>query len=164
MYAFVLELALRCARLTQRIRRMFDGRFCMLTPRSARRIRAALVCLFIGYLLIWAELPFEFGQFRVSETPSADTSSLAAALVARIMLGALYAFVAQRFAWARWATVALGIMPVWFVVPALPGEWQIVPSASIVTAAGVACRLAAALLLAPPQRKREPQAEQQTVS
>ncbi|CAN7644419.1 hypothetical protein LJR230_004796 [Trinickia sp. LjRoot230] len=119
---------------------------------------------FIGYLFIWAELPFEFVLLRVGGTPSADTSSLAAALVARIMLGALYAFVALRYAWARWTTVALGIMSAWFVLPALPGEWQISPSASMITAAGVACRLAAALLLALPQRKLEPQAEQQTAS
>jgi hypothetical protein len=124
-----------------------------LPPGDARRFRLALACIFVGYALAWVEIPLELAV-SPSEATAADASPLAAAIVARVLLGVLYLFVAFRHAWARWTVVALGFVSALFVAPMLPGEWQVFPVAALVTGLGVVCKLAAAILLMLPLRTR----------
>lgn len=132
------------------------GRFDSLEPAAARRLRMALICLFAGYALAWIELPLAFpaSPGEIATAATAAVSPLVAAVVARILLGALYVFVALRRAWARWAVVALGFLSAVFVAPMLPGEWQVFPLAALVTGLGVVCKLMAAILLMFPMRTR----------
>ncbi len=129
-----------------------EGRPRSLEPAAARRFRIALICLAASYLLAWIELPFEFAS-RPGEAAMAGASPLLAAIVARVLLGVLYLFVALHRTWARWIAVALGLLSALFVAPMLPGEWHAFPLAAIVTGLGTLCKLAAALLLMLPLQK-----------
>jgi|GEM_PF-4009653 len=127
-----------------------------LEPRSARRFSIALACLGLSYALAWLELPL--GQIAPAPADSAApaAATLAAALVARVLLGLLYAFVALRHAWARWTTVALCLVSAAFVAPMLPLEWRAFPLGALVTGAGLAAKLlAGSLLMLPLRRQRD---------
>ena len=125
-----------------------------LEPASARRFSLALACLGVSYALAWIELPL--GQLAPAPTggASAASSALAAALIARLLVGVLYAFVALRHAWARWLTVALGFASVVFTGPLLPAEWHVFALGACVTGLGLAGKAIAAILLALPLRTR----------
>ncbi len=123
-----------------------------LEPAAAKRFRVALICLFATYVLAWIEIPLEFA-FQPGETAAAGASPLFAAVVARVLLGALYLFVALHRTWARWTVVALGFLSAAFVTPMLPGEWQAFALAAVVTGLGVMGKLAAAILLMLPLRR-----------
>jgi peptidoglycan/LPS O-acetylase OafA/YrhL len=125
-----------------------------LDSASVRRLKAALACLALGYALAWIEVLLEFLVLPAPENAAGGVPPLLAAVLARVLLGALYLFVALRHRWARWLTVTLGFLSAIFVTPMLPGEWQILPAASLVTGLGMLCRLAAAILLALPMRER----------
>lgn len=140
----------------RRVRHAFEARLDALEPRAAKRFCTALVCLGASYALAWAEIPL-----WLSTAPPGDASApgaalpLAAAITARVLVGVLYAFVALRHAWARWLTVALCILSVAFVGPLVPAEWHVLPLGSLVTALGLGCKLAAAVLLMLPLRTRQ---------
>lgn len=125
-----------------------------LEPASARRFAVALACLGVSYVLAWIELPL--GQLASTPTDgaSAASSTLAAALIARLLVGLLYAFVALRHAWARWLTVALGFASIVFTGPLLPAEWHVFALGACVTGLGLAGKAIAAILLALPLRTR----------
>jgi hypothetical protein len=112
----------------------------------------ALACLSVSYALAWFELPL--AQFASIPAPSDApvSSSLAAALTARVIVGVLYSFVALRHAWARWLTVALCLASAVLVSPLLPLEWRAFPLGAAVTSLELAAKLFAALLLALPLR------------
>jgi hypothetical protein len=135
------------------IRLVPEGGLDSLEPRAARHFRTALACLVAGYALAWVEIPLELA-ISPSEATAAGASTLAAAVIARVLLGVLYLFVALRHAWARWTAVAHGFLSALFVAPMLPGEWQAFPLAALVTGLGVVCKLAAAILLMLPLRGR----------
>jgi hypothetical protein len=82
------------------------------------------------------------------------SSTLAAALSARVLIGVLYALVALRYAWARWVAVALCFASVALVAPMLPLEWRAFQLGALVTGLGLASKLAAAVLLTLPLRLR----------
>lgn len=124
-----------------------------LAHAAAIRLRAALICLSVSYLLAWLELPLAY-PLSPAETAAAGAAPLAAAIVARLLLGALYVFVALRHAWARWITVALGFLSAFVVAPMLPDVWRTFELAAVITGAGIACKLAAAVLLMLPMRTR----------
>lgn len=136
----------------RRVNHALSARRLPLQPASARRFAIALACLGASYALAWIELPL--GQFAA--TPPADaspvSSTLAAALVARLIIGVLYAFVALRHAWARWLTIALCFASVAFAGPLLPLEWQVFPLGAWVTGLGLTGKLIAAVLLMLPLR------------
>ncbi|MEX3958428.1 hypothetical protein [Trinickia sp. EG282A] len=123
-----------------------------LEPAAAARFRVAVICLLASYALAWVEIPLEFA-FQPGQTSAAGASALLAAIVARVLLGALYVFVALHRAWARWIAVSLGFLAAFFVTPMLPGEWHVFPLAAIVTGLGVIGKLAAAILLMLPLRR-----------
>jgi hypothetical protein len=136
----------------RRIRLLPKGGPDELEPDDARRLRRALVCMFAGYAVAWVEIPM---QLALSPSDAnVDASSLAAAVVARVLLGVLYLLVAFHCAWARWTVVALGFLSAFFVTPMLPSEWEVFPLAALVTALGVVCKLVAAILLMLPLRPR----------
>jgi hypothetical protein len=137
----------------RRIQLVLDDGPDALQPGDARRFRWALACVFAGYALAWVEIPLELAV-SPSEATAAGASPLAAAIIARVLLGVLYMFVALRHAWARWAVVALGFLSALFVAPMLPGEWQAFPLGALVTGLGVVCKLAAAILLMLPLLRR----------
>ena len=137
----------------RRIRLAPKGGLDSLQFRAARRFCTALACLFAGYALAWTEIPLKLA-ISPSEATTAGASPLAAAVIARVLLGVLYMFVALHHAWARWTVVALGFLSALFVAPMLPGEWQVFPLAALVTGLGVVCKLAAAILLMWPLRAR----------
>jgi hypothetical protein len=136
----------------RRVRLLPKSRLDALKPGDAKRFREALACVFAGYALAWVEIPL---QLAVPPSEATTASPLAAAIIARVLLGVLYMFVALRFAWARWTVVALGFLSALFVVPMLPGEWQVFPLAAFVTGLGVVCKLTAAILLMLPLRARQ---------
>jgi hypothetical protein len=138
----------------RRVRLALDARFDSLETASAHRLRIALACLALGYLLAWIEVPLGLAHALPEE--GTRGTLLAAAVTARVLLGLLYACLLWGQAWARWVTVALGLLSFVFVAPMLPGEWQILPLGAIVTALGVLCKLAASLLLVLPQRTKPP--------
>ncbi len=136
----------------RRVNRALSVRRMPLAPASARRFSIALACLGVSYALAWMELPL--GQLAALPTANAAPGSwaLAAALVARSMIGLLYAFVALRHAWARWLTVVLCFASVAFAGPMLPLEWHVFPLGAWVTGLGLAGKLIAAVLLSLPLR------------
>lgn len=137
----------------RRMRISLDAQRAALEPRSAKRLNAALLFLGAAYALSWLEVPFEFAWLPPHDASQAGSpSAFAAAIMARVLLGALYAFVALGRRWARWVTIALSVAGVVFVVPALPAEWAMSAPAALVTGAGALCKAAAALLLALPRR------------
>ncbi len=137
----------------RRIRLFPEGGLDALQPGDAKRFRRALACVFTGYAVAWVELPLQLA-LSPSEATAANASPLAAAIIARVLLGVLYIFLVLRLAWARWTVVALGLLSAFFVAPMLPGEWQAFPLAALVTGLGVVCKLAAAILLMLPLRAR----------
>ncbi|HEV3106679.1 MAG TPA: hypothetical protein VGZ01_13425 [Trinickia sp.] len=136
----------------RRMRHAIETRLHSLEPRAARRFGTALVCLVASYALAWLEIPLSFFS-AAAESPPA-TSSLAAAIIARVLVGVLYVFVALGRAWARWLTVALCLLSVALVTPLLALEWRVLPLGALVTALGLACKLAAAVLLILPLAAR----------
>lgn len=138
----------------RRQRHALTVRRAPLAPASARRFSVALACLGVSYVLAWIELPL--GQLASMPTGSASavSSTLAAALIARLIVGLLYAFVALRHAWARWLTVALSFASVIFTGPLLPAEWHVFALGAWVTGLGLAGKSIAAILLALPLRTR----------
>jgi hypothetical protein len=128
----------------RRMRHTIETRLQSLEPRAARRFGTALVCLGASYALAWLEIPLAFLSSPGGERA---TSSLTAAITARLLLGLLYVFVALGQAWARWATVVLCLLSVVLVSPLLPAEWRVLPLGALVTLLGLACKLAAAVLL-----------------
>ena len=137
---------------TRRVRHTQATRRAPLQARSAKRFSIALACLAVSYALAWLELPL--GQIAPlsSDGVSAITEPLAAALTSRAIVGVLYAFVALRYAWARWITVVLGFASAALVGPLLPAEWTVFSLGALVTGIGLAAKLLAALLLALPLR------------
>jgi len=138
----------------RRVRLALDARFDSLEAPSAQRLRIALACLALSYLLAWIEIPLGLAHALPEEGGSG--TALAAAVTARVLLGLLYGCLFWGQAWARWLTVALGLLSFVFVTPMLPGEWQTLPIGAIVTGLGVLCKLAASLLLLLPQRVKPP--------
>ncbi|WP_206957449.1 hypothetical protein [Trinickia acidisoli] len=138
----------------RRVRHPLAPRRAPLEPGAARRFSIALACLGVSYALAWIELPL--GQIAPTSTDGAISlsSTLAAALTARVIVGLLYAFVALRRPWARWITVVLCFASVAFVGPLLPVEWRIFPLGALVTGLGLAGKLIAAVLLTLPLRTR----------
>lgn len=138
----------------RRARRARPPRRTPLEPRAARRFAVALACLGISYALAWVELPLGQVAPAPAEGAGAVSTTLAAALTARAIVGLLYAFVALRYAWARWTTVLLGFGSAVLVGPLLPGEWSAYPLAALVTGLGLAGKLIAAVLLTLPLRTK----------
>jgi predicted anti-sigma-YlaC factor YlaD len=121
---------------------------------SARRFSIALACLGVSYALAWVELPLGQTATMPADGASAAGTALAAAVMARVLVGLLYAFVALRHAWARWITVLLCFTSAALVAPLLPLEWQVFQLGALVTGAGLICKLLAAILLTLPLRVR----------
>jgi hypothetical protein len=138
--------------LTRRGRRAPATRRAPLEAGSARRFSIALACLGVSYALAWLELPFGQMATAPADGVSPITETLAAALTARAIIGLLYAFVALRYAWARWITVLLGFASAALVGPMLPGEWRVFALGALVTGLGLAAKVGAAVLLAWPLR------------
>jgi hypothetical protein len=112
------------------------------TPRTSI-LSAALACLGVAYALSWLEF-----ALAVMVTPaSASATPVAAMIASRILIGGLYLCVAFRLQWARWLTVALGLVSVTLVGPMLGAEWTALPGAAVVTGATLVCKLAASLFL-----------------
>ena len=135
---------------TQRVRHALATRRAPLEARSARRFSIALACLGVSYALAWLELPLGHLALPSADGVSAIAEPLAAALTARAIVGALYAFVALRYAWARWIAVVLGFGSAVLVGPLLPAEWSVFSLGALVTGIGLAAKLLAAVLLALP--------------
>lgn len=125
-----------------------------LEPASARRFALALACLGVSYALAWIELPLAYAAPTPADGMQGVSSTLAAALSARVLIGVLYALVALRYAWARWVAVALCFASVALVAPLLPLEWRAFQLGALVTGLGLASKLAAAVLLTLPLRLR----------
>ena len=140
----------------RRVSQALRARSAPLERASARRFSIALACLGVSYALAWFELPLaQFASQFASIPAQSDapvSSSLMAALTARIIVGVLYSFVALRHAWARWLTVALCLASAVFVSPLLPLEWRTFPLGAAVTFLELAAKLCAAVLLALPLR------------
>ncbi|GLU33312.1 hypothetical protein WKR88_14870 [Trinickia caryophylli] len=141
----------------QRMRLAFDAQRAALEPRSAKRWHAALLFLGAAYAASWLEIPFEFAWLPPHDASQIGASAFAAAILARVLLGALYAFVALGRRWARWVTIVLCLAGALFAAPALPAEWAMSVPAAIVTGAGALCKAAAAVLLAWPLRGERPE-------
>ena len=138
----------------QRPRHALRARRLPLAPRSARRFVTALACLGVAYALSWIELPLGHVSPVPGDAAAPLSSTLAAALTARALIGSLYALVALRFAWARWLTIMLCFASAVFVAPWLPLEWRVFPLGALVTGFGLAMKLIAGVLLALPLRAR----------
>lgn len=138
----------------RRVCHLFEVRRHALEPRAATRLNIALMCLGVSYALAWLEIPLSFATSLPGESSMAGGSPLVAAIIARLLLGVLYAFVALCYGWARWLTVVMSLLAVVFVGPLLPAEWQTFALGALVTGTGLAAKLAAALLLIAPLRKR----------
>ena len=134
----------------RRVRHAPATRRAPLEARSARRFSIALACLGLSYALAWLELPLGHAASPSGNSISAITEPLAAALTARAIVGLLYAFVALRYAWARWTTVVLGVASAAMVGPMLPAEWGVFSLGALLTGIGLAAKLLAAVLLALP--------------
>jgi hypothetical protein len=141
---------------TPRVRHTLATRRAPLEAGSARRFSIALACLGMSYALAWLELPLgHAAPLSVVDGVSAIAEPLAAALTARAIVGLLYVFVALRYAWARWTTVVLGFASAALVGPLLPAEWGVFSLGALITGAGLAAKLLAALLLALPLRTQD---------
>jgi hypothetical protein len=116
-------------------------------PTSDHRFRHALACLGAAWALSWAELAL---AVSVGLPGEATAHPLAASVVSRVLVALLYACVAARLQWARWVTVALGIVSVAFVAPTLALQWHVFPAAAVVCGAGLVCKLAASFYLIRP--------------
>ncbi|WP_162878102.1 hypothetical protein [Trinickia diaoshuihuensis] len=138
----------------RRVSRALRTRRAALESASARRFSAALACLGVSYALAWLELPLAQFTSMPGQSGGAVSSSLAAALTARVIVGVLYTFVALRHAWARWLIVVLCLASVALVSPLLPLEWRNFPLGAAVTSLELAAKLVAAVLLALPLRIR----------
>jgi hypothetical protein len=136
----------------RRVSQALRARRAPLEPASARRFSFALACLGVSYALAWFELPLAQFASIPAQSDAPLSSSLAAALTARVIVGVLYSFVALRYALARWLTVALCLASVALVSPLLPLEWRAFPLGAAVTCLELAAKLSAAVLLALPLR------------
>ncbi|KIG08658.1 hypothetical protein [Caballeronia concitans] len=119
---------------------------------AEQRFKTALACLGAAYALSWAELGLSIAMGFPGDAAS---HPVAASVVSRVLLGLLYLCVASRFQWARWLTVALGLVSVALVAPTLAMQWHVFPSAAVLSGAMLACRLAASLLLLSPMPSRK---------
>lgn len=125
-----------------------------LARASARRFAIAIACLGVSYALNWIELPLGHVALVPADSASPVSSTLAAALTARALIGLLYALVALRYGWARWLTVVLCLASALFVAPLLPLEWRVFRLGALITGFGLAMKLIAGGLLALPLRAR----------
>ncbi|WP_147297825.1 hypothetical protein [Trinickia dinghuensis] len=137
---------------TRRASHVLSARRVPLERGSARRFSIALACLGVSYALAWFELPLGQIASMPAEGASPVSSTLAAALTARVLIGLLYACVALRHPWARWITVVLCFASVALVAPLLPLEWRVFQLGALVTGVGLAGKLIAAVLLTLPLR------------
>ncbi len=111
--------------------------------KASRQFAAELACLGLGYGLSWAELGF----LMHLGGPNWGGSSLLGAMISRVFVGVLILGVARRSRWARVCVIALGAASAVATLPLLPAEWAALPSATVLTAAIVTCKLAGAVLL-----------------
>jgi hypothetical protein len=114
---------------------------------SDHRFTYALACLGAAWTLSWAELAL---AFSIGLPGDATAHPLAASVVSRVLVALLYACVAARLQWARWVTVALGLVSVAFVAPTLALQWHVFPAAAVVCGAGLVCKLAGSFYLIRP--------------
>jgi hypothetical protein len=110
--------------------------------RPVSFLPAAMACLGVAYALSWLEL-----ALSVMVGAGSTSAPVAAMAASRVLLGGLYLCVALRLQWARWLTVALGLVSVIVVGPMLGAEWSAYPVAAVVTGATLVCKLAASLFL-----------------
>ncbi|MDR5762734.1 hypothetical protein [Caballeronia sp. LZ035] len=118
---------------------------------AEQRFTSAIACLGAAYALSWAEFAL---ALAIGLPGDASSHPIAASIVSRVLIGMLYVCVASRLQWARWLTVAIGILSVALVAPTIGMQWHAFPAAALVCGAGLVCKLAASLYLVSPMPPR----------
>ena len=116
-----------------------------------RRFTSALACLGAAYALSWVEFAL---MLAIGLPGDASSHPVAASIVSRVLVGVLYVCVASRLQWARWLTVALGLLSVALVAPTIAMQWHVFPAGALVCGAALVCKLAASLYLLSPMPPR----------
>jgi hypothetical protein len=116
-----------------------------------QRFTSAITCLGAAYALSWVEFAL---TLAIGLPGNASSQPLAAMIASRVLIGLLYVCVASRLQWARWLTIAIGLLSVALVAPTLALQWHVFAAGAVISGAAIVCKFAASLYLLSPMPAR----------
>jgi hypothetical protein len=116
-----------------------------------QRFTSALACLGAAYALSWVEFAL---TLAIGVPGDATSHPLSAMVASRVLIGLLYLCVASKLQWARWLTIAIGLLSVVLVAPTLALQWHVFAAGAVISGAAVVCKFAASLYLLSPMPAR----------